>query len=136
MKKSAGKTKDGLNLKHEKFCKLFVESDKNFYGNGVNCYIEVYKPKQVGNWYNVAKASASRLLTNVNVCKRINELLEIGGFNNENVDKQHLFLINQHADLKTKLGAIHEYNTLKKRVESKIEINIPAPIYGGSSTKK
>jgi len=49
-------------------------------------------------------------------------LLEAGGFNDENVDKQHSFLLNQYADLKSKLGAIKEYNQLKGRIVEKHKI--------------
>jgi len=106
----------GLNLKQKEFSELYVSPDRELFGNGVQCYIEVYSPDTTKKgWYQMAKASASRLLTNVNLCKYINELLDNAGFNDENVDKQHLFLINQHADLKTKMGAIKEYNALKKR---------------------
>lgn len=123
--KTAAKTKEGLNPKQEAFCELYVNSDREFFGNGVESYIEVYEPKKQGNWYNTAKASASRLLTNDNVIKRINELLETGGFTSENVDKQHLFLINQHSDLKTKMAAIKEFNALKERVKDKLIIIAP-----------
>ena len=33
-----------LNLKQEEFCKLYVLADKDFFGNGVAVYVEVYKP--------------------------------------------------------------------------------------------
>lgn len=123
--KTAAKTEAGLNLQQEEFCKLYTSSesiDRELFGNGVQCYLEVYggeyyrlnrKPMS----YLVAIASSSRLLANVKIIKRINELLEEGGFNDQNVDRQHLFLINQHADLKTKMSAIKEYNAVKKRVD-------------------
>jgi hypothetical protein len=79
--------------------------------------------------YTTAMACSSRLLSNVKIIERINSLLETGGFTDTNVDKQHLFLINQHADLKTKMNAIKEFNTLKGRIKTKIEhsgfIDIP-----------
>jgi len=129
-------TEVGLNLKQEQFCQLFVKPENDFFGNGVASYLEVYDiDKSKPNWYKTACAAASQLLSNIKVCKRINELLETSGFNDQNVDKQHLFLLNQFADYKTKLGAIREYNALKKRVENKIEINLPTPIYGGQSKK-
>ena len=128
-KETATKTEDGLNLKQEEFCKLFTNAesvDRDFFGNGTQCYLEIYgyKDDQSGRRisYETARANSSRLLTNANIIKRINELLEKEGFNEENTDRQHLFLINQFADLKTKLGAIKEFNTLKKRVDTKIEI--------------
>jgi hypothetical protein len=121
--KTAAKTKDGLNLKQEEFCRLYASADfadRDFFGNGAQCYLEVYGYTDDRNnrkiTYETARANASRLLTNANVIQRINELLETGGFNDANVDKHHLFLINQFADLKTKMTAIKEYNALKKRV--------------------
>lgn len=131
-----------LNPKQKQFCELYINGDIELFGNGVQCYLEVYgwydekdKSKTRRITYQTAVANASRLLTNAKVLEEINSLMEAGGFTDENVDKQHLFLINQHADLKTKLGAIREYNALKKRVENKIEINLPTPIYGGKSKK-
>ena len=61
------------------------------------------------------------MLRNVKVCERINNLLERGGLNDQAVDKQLAFLVTQHADFGAKLGAIREYNKLKKRVTDRIE---------------
>jgi len=126
-KETASKTEKGLNLQQEQFCQLYVNSERELFGNGTQCYLQVYgaeyllKNKKPMS-YQVAMASASRMLSNVKIISRINELLETGGFTDENVDKQHLFLINQHADLKTKLGAIKEYNELKQRIQKKLDI--------------
>jgi len=109
--------KDLLNPKHRKFCELYA-SDEEFFGNGVQSYIEVYKPKKVGNWYNSARADASRLLTSANILGYVNQILEMRGLNDTFVDKQLEFLITQHADFKSKLGGIHEYNQLKRRVDA------------------
>ena len=68
-----------------------------------------------------AMAAASRLLRDVKVIQRINELLEEGGLNDQNVDKQLLFVINQFADFKSKIAAIKEYNAMRNRVASKSE---------------
>ena len=104
----------GLNPKQKAFCELYVTGDKEFFGNGVECYIEVYEiDKTKKGWYNNACSSASRLLSNAKIIEYINTLLEEAGFNDQNVEKQHLFLINQHADLKTKKGAIDSYYKLK-----------------------
>lgn len=103
-----------LSLQQEEFCQLYISSDRELYGNGTNCYIEAYKPdKKKPNWYNTARACASRMLTRTNIINRINELLEEQGFNDENVEKQHLFLLNQHNDLKTKMKAVDHYYKLK-----------------------
>lgn len=126
-KDTASRTQAGNNLQMEQFCISYTGTDRELFGNGVKAYLEVYGPeylitnKKIMS-YEVAMASASRLLRNVKVINRINELLEEGGFNDRNVDKQHLFLLNQHADLKTKLGAIKEYNTLKRRIDSPTNI--------------
>lgn len=112
---------DKLNPKQELFCQYYA-TDKEFFGNGTQTYLEVYEPdKSKPNWYKSAQASASRLLSNVMVAKRINELLEAGGLNDQYVDKQLEFLITQHADFKSKLGAIREYNALKTRVIKRLD---------------
>ncbi|RJQ67325.1 MAG: hypothetical protein C4519_24320 [Desulfobacteraceae bacterium] len=113
--------KKKLNAKQEKFCKLYA-SDEEFFCNGVQAYIEAYQPKRVGNWYNSAKSSAFNLLTKTDILSRIDELLELRGLNDSFVDKQLEKLITQDADFKSKLGAIKEYNELKKRILKKIEL--------------
>lgn len=105
-----------LNLKQSKFCELYSSSEE-FFGNGVQSYIEAYDPKRVGNWYNSAKASAYDNLTKPYLLAYIDYLLELRGLNNPFVDKQLEFLITQNADFRSKLGAIKEYNTLKKRTD-------------------
>jgi hypothetical protein len=115
-----------LNLKQEEFCKLYVLADKDFFGNGVAVYVEVYKPdKTKKNWYKSACVRASQLLSSLKVCNRINELLEEGGLNDQFIDKQLLFLATQHADFGAKIAAIKEYNQLKTRITKKIELNAP-----------
>lgn len=120
------KTEQWLNREQEAFCQLYVSSDREFFGNGVQSYIEAYWPdKTQKNWYKTATQSASRLLTNVKVINRINELLEEWGLNDQNVDKQLSFLITQFDDKWSKLAAIKEYNRLKARViEKQQDINI------------
>jgi len=109
------------NARQEMFCKLYA-TDREFFGNGVESYIEVYNPdRSRPNWYKTACSSASRMLSNVKVYTRINELLETGGLNDTNVDKQILMLINQHADFGAKVAAIREYNKLKQRIVEKVD---------------
>lgn len=117
------KKKRKLNAKQEKFCKLY-SSDKEFFCNGVQAYIEAYNPKKKGNWYNSAKASAFNLLTKTDILDRINELMELRGLNDTYVDKQLEKLITQDADFKTKLGAIKEYNELMKRIKKQLEVKV------------
>lgn len=111
-----------LNPKQELFCQLYA-SDKEFFGNGVQSYIEAYEPDQSNkNWYQNACSSASQLLSNIKVFNRINELLTESGLNDVAIDKQLAFLINQHDDFANKLGAIKEYNKLKQRIVEKKDI--------------
>lgn len=132
--------KEELNAKQELFCKLYA-SYEEFFGNGVQSYIEAYgiDTNRPGA-YNGARASASQLLTNPNILKRIDELLEVNGLNDQAVDKELAFVIMQKADLSSKVAAIREYNKLKTRIIDRIDHTtkgkeIPAPLYGGKATK-
>lgn len=122
------KRKKEVNDRQERFCQLYT-TDREFFGNGVETYLECYDiDRSKPNWYKTACACASKLLSNAKVCERINELLETGGLNDGNVDKQLLFLISQYSDFKSKLGAIKEYNALKQRITEKKKLefsNIP-----------
>lgn len=117
-------TQRDLNLKQNKFCELYA-SDKEFFGNGVESYVEAYQPDMSKpNWYKTAAASASRLLRNVKIIDKINNILQETGFSDEFVDKQLSFLIAQHASFDTKLGAIKEYNKLRQRIIERHEVNV------------
>lgn len=114
------KTEQGLNQEQEAFCQLYTSWDREFFGNGVQSYIEVYWPnKQDKNRYKTAMAASSRLLSNVKIYTRINELLEEWWLNDQNIDKQLTALINQWEDKNVKLWALKEYNRLKARVIDK-----------------
>ena len=111
-----------LNPQQERFCELYA-TEVEFFGNGVETYLEVYDiDKNKPHWYKTACSAASRMLSNVKVCERINGLLEEGGLNDLFVDKQLRFLITQHSDFSNKLGAIKEYNKLKQRIVEKTDI--------------
>lgn len=131
---------DLLNARQEMFCQLYA-TDREFFGNGVQTYIEVYEPdKSKPNWYKNACSSASEMLSNPKVFKRINELLSDEGLNDAFVDKQLLFVIGQHEDKSAKVAAIREYNKLKTRITDKIDHttngkDLPTPIYGSRATE-
>lgn len=116
-----------LNLNQDMFCKLYA-TDHRFLGNGTEVYKYVYGSEEKPVSHEVAKMSASRFLTDDRFTARINEYLEIDGFNNESVDKKHNFLIKQNKDLNVSLKAIQEFNKLKKRVTDRLEITVPKPI--------
>jgi phage terminase small subunit len=113
---------EDLTAEQELFCQLYATS-REYFGNGTQTYIEAYdmdtsKP----NYYKTAMASASRLLRNVKILARIRELMETSILNDEFVDKELSFLIEQNSELGTKLGAIKEYNNLKARIQNKLDL--------------
>lgn len=122
---SAIRTKSGHKLTPQQalFCELYA-SDREFFGNGVQSYIEAYdvdtsKP----GWYATAKSGASENLTKPYILERIEEIFEAHGLNDQFVDKQLEKLICQDADFKSKLGAIQEYNKMKGRIINKQQID-------------
>lgn len=111
--------KKELTPKQERFCQLYVSEE--FFGHGTESYAEAYGI-DLKTGYGSAKTSAARLLTNANICARINELLKDAGLNDGFVDKQLLFLISQHADFAQKMAAIREYNKLRQRITDKMDV--------------
>lgn len=113
-----------LTLQQKLFCKYY-STDREYFGNGLQAYAKAYnidlsKKGKVSN----AKSGASRLLTNGYILEYIRKQLELGGLSDESVDKELLFLIRQDANYNVKLGAIKEYNSLKKRIVIKTETEI------------
>lgn len=121
-----------LNPQQKAFCELFA-SDREFFGNGVQSYIEAYDiDLTVKGAYNSAKANAHKLLTKDYILKYIDELFEAHGLNDTFVDKQLEKLITQDAEFSVKIKAIGEYNKLKGRIldrsESKVIVEMPVPL--------
>ena len=116
----ADSEKPKLNPKQELFCQLYA-TEREFFGNGTQSYIEAYDPDQSKpNWYRTARSRASELLTNPNVLARINKLLDVT-LNDQHVDKQLALVITQNADYSSKVAAIREYNKLKQRIIEKVD---------------
>jgi hypothetical protein len=112
-----------LNEKQKLFCDLYVSKD--FFANGVQAYIQAYNIDITKEGaYDAARANSSRLLTIDNIYNYINKLLDDAGLNDNFVDKQLLFMIQQQADFTAKLGAIKEYNKLKQRITDKQEVKL------------
>lgn len=110
-----------LKPKQEEFCRMYA-THTEFFGNGVQSYIEVYNPdtsKQ--NWYDTARSVASEMLTNPNILSRINELLDLT-LNDAHVDKQLALVITQNADYRSKVQAIDQYNKVRGRIISKLDL--------------
>lgn len=122
------KTKKLKNIRHEAFCNFFV-SPGEFFGSGLQSYAKAYNI-DLGKkgQYKVAQASASRLLSNVNIIERINQLLDTEGFNAEHADKLLLQWMNQKNEPHVSMKAIAEFNKLKQRITEKIELDLPRRI--------
>ena len=106
-----------LTLKEKKFSDLYLQ----FNGNGTRAAFEIYDCKNV----RVAAAIASENLTKPNIIAYVNLKLEENGFNDENVKKQHLFMLNQFSDLSAKNKAIETYYRVTgKYKEPIVEVNI------------
>ena len=105
-KKFKYKATDGktytITEKEKKFCEKYCE----FGASGVQAiYSAGYKPKNRA----VAKVMASENLTKPHLFNYIETLYEEYGFTDENVIKQHLFLINQDGDLTNKAKGVDMY---------------------------
>lgn len=88
-----------LTLRQKRFCQLYA-TNKHFFGNGTQTYIEVYDIDQSKpGWYKTVRTLASRLLTNVNVMAYINSLLTADDFNDMAADRSLSFCMNQFSDL-------------------------------------
>jgi hypothetical protein len=112
-----------LKLSIERFCQLYV-TDKEFFGNGAASYMEAYgMDKNSKKAYNSARSAASQLLTNLNVLRRINQLIDESGLNETTADKQTLYLMLQNQDLSAKARGIAEFNKVRGRVKEKLEVN-------------
>ncbi len=99
--------KKNLTLKQQLFCKHFVEGTGNATEAIIRAGYDVTKNGVVNR--KLAKSIASENLTKPDILQEIRRLLEDAGFNDQNILIQHLFLINQFADLGVKAKAIDMY---------------------------
>ena len=110
-----------ITKEQELFCQYYCTQE--FFANGVQSYAEAYQIDLTKKGaYKSALNCASRLLQDVGICWRINELLDLSGLSDEFVDKQMAFLITQNADLTNKLNAMKMYNDLRGRIVKKLEM--------------
>lgn len=95
-----------MSLKERAFCEEYLKTK----GDAVEAVFNAgYDCKTAA----IASAMAYDLLRKPNLLAYINSKFEEYGFNDEHVYKQHLFLIQQHGDLKTKAKAIDMFYKLK-----------------------
>lgn len=114
--------KDGKTYRMTQKEKAFCEHYLEFYGNGVEAVYEAgYKARD----RKVAAQIAYDNLRKPNLMAYIDSLLVDYGFNDENVEKQHLFVMNQLADLPAKNKAIEMFYKLKgKFAPEKHEVKV------------
>lgn len=94
--------------------RLFADYYLEFFGNGVQAVFNAgYDVKNA----RVAAAIAYENLRKPHIIGYINSLLEERGFNDDNVEKQHMFILQQHADLKVKAKAIEMYYKLRGKIK-------------------
>lgn len=117
------KGKKKFSVKRELFCQYYVSKD--FFGDGVEAYAHAYDidlTKQSGK--NTCRVNAYNLLTNTVILSRIREIQRHANLNDEFVDRETGFVIQQRGDLNAKMRGIAEYNKISKRIEDKkIEVN-------------
>lgn len=106
----------------ENFCKHFTS--RECLGHGAESYAKAYP--RIDRAKNCLSDStmACGLLKKPIILARIRWLLENSlGLNDLSVDRELAFLIQQSADLRTKLGAINAYNDLRGRIKRKLELS-------------
>lgn len=104
--------KDGktysMTLKEKVFCEAYL----TFYGNGVDAVYEAgYKVKD----RKIAAQVAHDNLRKPNLMAYIDSLLVEYGFSDDNVEKQHLYVMNQFDDLQAKNKAIEMFYKLRSK---------------------
>lgn len=114
-----------LTFKQKHFAEKYLEVK----GNGVDAVIaagyDVRKKDENGEpidgVYNrkLAAVISAQNLVKTNICSYIKLLYDRYGFTDEAVEREHLFLINQHSDLKTKRSAIDMFYALNGRYPAK-----------------
>jgi hypothetical protein len=117
---------DKLAPKEELFCQYYVNNSE-FFGNGTRAYANAYgmniDGKGAKKKYKTANVLAVRMLAKDSVRKRITELLN-KFLKNDIVDGELAKVIMQDNELASKVGAIREYNRVKKRVDETPKTNI------------
>lgn len=111
-----------LKPKQEAFCQHFTAGDEETFGNGTRAYLLAYglDPENKTD-YDTAKQCAYRLLTNVHILKRVNQLMNVV-FSDEMADLELAWVAKQKTDLPSKVAAIREWNKVKGRITNKLQV--------------
>ena len=95
-----------LSLQEKLFCGAYLE----MHGNGTDAIYEA--GYEVAN-RKVAASMAYNMLQKPHIVSYVNFLLDEYGYNDDSVDKEHLFLIKQYGDLNAKARGIDMYRKMK-----------------------
>lgn len=119
---NAGVTKQ-LTAKQYKFCIIYLEER----GNAVEAVIEAgynvdYPNSSTPNRKLAAQIGYENLMK-PDICEFISLKLAEYGFSDDNVELQHLFVMNQNGDMAAKMSAIDKFYKLKDRYpKQKLEV--------------
>lgn len=108
------KTKSGLRLtpSQEAFARAYTSFGEETF---CNAYQSMISTRNWNGKKETAYSYAAQLKRHPVITQRIRELLEAQGFNDEDVDMEHLKVIKQDKDLSNKMRGIQEYNRLRGR---------------------
>ena len=120
------RTKSGkkVTVLQEMFSRAFTAYGKDTFGNITRSYIAAVG-QPVGE--RRAEYNGRALRRKDSVKERINELMAESGWNDNEVDMEHLKVIKQDKDLSNKMRAISEYNKVTKRAgdeDKQVVVNI------------
>lgn len=111
-----------MSYRQKQFCDSYLKSKGDSIGAVITAGYNI--EKNGGPDRRLASSIASENLTKPNICAYLNLKLKESGLDDEFVDKQLLFLINQYSDLRVKLSAVDTYYKLKgKYAPKKVDIN-------------
>lgn len=135
-----------LNINRKRFCELYTKNSVLF-GNATACYAIAFgfdleslsddpiwsdydefgnrekiedSPREKANL--TCRVNGSKLLTNTNINDYINSLLN-SLMTNEAADAELAWVMQQRTDMGPKVQALREFNKLKSRITTNIEIN-------------
>lgn len=108
-----------LNNKQQLFCKYYIDNK----WNATKAYMKAYSSKNE----KTARTNASRLLTNANILREIDQILSDSWLNNHFIDIELLSLIKQSDNPNVKIRAITEYNKLARRYDEWVNNFIITP---------
>lgn len=130
---------DKITMKQEIFCQEWIDT----IGNGTLAALKAFdivgkelleieekdrteeQKLSISKAYNTASVMAVEYLRKPSVTKRIDEILEERGFNDDAVRKEHYKILKQDTDLNAKMRAISDYYKLKgKYAPDKVETNV------------